>query len=78
MKACRWVFGLGKPREVVKGEGIEHHESPRGNCGAEQHVAEAPEMLTARESQVAKLPMRDSSIIQTYKATILNGSTGTA
>jgi hypothetical protein len=48
-------FGLGEHREVVKGEGIEHHESPRGSCGAGSNVVGTPAILSARESQAAKL-----------------------
>jgi hypothetical protein len=48
-------FGLGEHREVVKAEGVEHHESPGGSSRAGSNVTGVPAILSARESQAAKL-----------------------
>jgi hypothetical protein len=39
-------FGLGEHREIVKAEGVEHHESPGRSCGAGSNIAGMPAILS--------------------------------
>jgi hypothetical protein len=47
-------FDLGEHCEVVKGKGVEHHESAGGSCGAGSDVAGKPAILNDPTARLKK------------------------